>query len=149
MPGTPLAAGYRPEGVWLVTFARPGDIIRERYDIALTCPDGVCDAIVRITGEDGADLGEGEFLLDDGRFVHSASATRTVDCDAAGRTVRGGATERSDTELVIATYRLAGTAVEEPGLEGRRIVTIEPAADSGCEPSVTIYPATGEPASDG
>jgi hypothetical protein len=146
MPGQPLAAGYRPEGAWVVTFARPGDIVREVYDIALTCPDGVCDAIVRITGEDGAELGEGEFLLDDGRFVFTSDATAPVDCDAAGTTVPRGATARTTTELVVATFRLAGTATEGPRIEGRRTVTIEPDAGSGCSPSVVVYPAAGEPA---
>ena len=145
-PGLPLAAGYRPEGPWTVSFARPGDIVRETYDIALTCPDGACDAIVRITDDAGTDLGKGTFELVDDRYVHTATTTRTVDCKVADRTVPRGAIEEVETELVLATYRLAGTAQEHPEIHGTRPVVIAPGAGSDCAPSTIVYPATGEPA---
>lgn len=146
IPGLPLAAGYRPEGLWTVSFARPGDIVRETYDIALTCPDGACDAIVRITDEAGVEIGKGEFTLADDRYLYSATTTRTVDCVIGERTVPRGATETAETELVLATYRITGTAQEHPGIQGTRTVVLEPGPGSDCSPSTTVYPATGEPA---
>ena len=131
-----------------MAFARPGDIVRETYEIALTCPDGACDAIVRISDDSGADLGKGRFELVDDRYVFTSEATRTVDCTVDGRTVPRGATERVATALVVATYRITGTASEQQGIQGTRTVTLEPVAGSGCTPSTTVYPATGELARD-
>jgi hypothetical protein len=123
---------------------RPGDVVRETYDIALTCPDGACDAIVRITGEAGEEIGKGEFTLSDDRYLFSSTTTRTVDCVVGARTVPRGATETAETELVLATYRISGTAQEQPRIQGTRTIVIEPDPGSGCAASTTVYPATGE-----
>ena len=68
----------------------------------------------------------------------------TVDCSVADRTVPRGATEVVDTALVLATYRITGTAREQQVIQGTRTVTIEPLPGSDCAPTVTVYPATGE-----
>ena len=59
LPGTPLPEAYRPEGDWAVTFALPGDFIRETWRIVLTCPKGACDAIVEIRDAKGKARGPG------------------------------------------------------------------------------------------
>jgi hypothetical protein len=118
--------------------------VREVYEIALTCPDGSCDAIVRISDVAGEEIAEGTFELVEGRYVHSSTRQRTVDCVAAGKTVPRGATELAETALVIATYRITGTAREQQAIHGTRTVTLEPVPGSDCAPSVTVYPATGE-----
>lgn len=144
LPGSPLAADYRPEGAWTVAFARPGDIVREVYEIALTCPSGTCDAIVRISDDAGVEIGKGTFDLVEGRYVHSSTTSRTVDCTVGARTVPRGATEVVETALVVATYRITGTAREQQAIQGSRTITLEPVPGSACAPSVTVYPATGE-----
>ena len=145
LPGEPLPAAFRPEGTWIVTFSRPGDIIRETYVITMTCPDGACDAIVEVRDQDGQRISAGMFVLQDDRYLYEATSDARADCDAGGRIVRQGAAAHVDTSLVLATYRIAGTAREQQGIEGTRTVTIEPASDSGCPASTTVYPARGEP----
>lgn len=144
LPGTPLPEAYRPEGDWTVTFALPGDFIRETWRIVNTCPKGSCDAVVEIRDERGKVRGHGELALQDGRYVLESTTTATVSCKAGAKTVKGGATARTETAVVLATYRLAGTAIDQRTIQGRRTVEIEPQADSGCAPSKLVYPATGE-----
>jgi hypothetical protein len=146
LPGQPLASSYRPEGEWEVAFSRPGDIVRETYVITMTCPDGTCDAIVEIRDAAGERIGDGRFTLEDGRYRYASTTRSTVDCAAGGRTVPRGATQEVDTSLVLATYRIAGTAREQQAIEGTRTITLEPRPDSGCAASTTVYPARGEPA---
>ena len=148
MPGTPLPEAYRPEGDWTVTFALPGDFITETWRIVLTCPKGACDAVVEIRDARGKARGRGELALQEGRYVMRSTTTATVDCTAAGTKVKGGATRRTETDVVLATYRLAGTAIDQRTIQGRRTVTLEPQAGSGCAPSTLVYPASGEPAAD-
>ena len=64
---------------------------------------------------------------------------RTAPCREARR-------KRRRPELVLATYRITGTAREHPGIQGTRTVTSSPVPGSDCSPSTTVYPATGEPA---
>ena len=146
LPGSALPAGWRPEGRWSVTFSRPGDIIREAWDITPTCPEGACDALVRMTDVSGAELGTGAFVLTDGRYVLTSTTSGAVDCDAGGRTRVEGGTARVETTLVLGLYRPAGTAKEQPGIQGTRTVALEPRGGSGCAPSTTVYPALGAPA---
>jgi hypothetical protein len=144
LPGSPLPAGYRPEGDWAVTFALPGDFVKETWRIVLACPKGQCDAVVEIRDQKGKVRGRGEMTLQDGRYVLRSTATATISCSAGGTVVKGGATRRTETEVVLATYRLAGTAVDQHGIQGRRTVRIEPQAGSGCAASSLVYPASGE-----
>lgn len=144
LPGQPLPAGFRPEGGWLVQFARPGDVVREIYILTLTCPDGACDAIVQVLDLAGAEVGKGTFVLRDDRYAYEAGTSGSADCEAGGLIVRDGANRRVDTSLVIATFRIAGTATERQSIQGSRTVTIEPKADSGCAPSSLVYPALGQ-----
>ena len=144
LPGTPLPEAYRPEGDWTVTFALPGDFIRETWRIVNTCPKGACDAVVEIRDEKGKVRGHGELTLRDGRYVLQSTTTATVSCKAGAKTVDGGATARTETDVVLATYRLAGTAIDQRTIQGRRTVDIEPQADSGCTPAKLVYPASGE-----
>jgi hypothetical protein len=148
MPGTPLPETYRPEGDWTVTFALPGDFITETWRIVLTCPKGSCDAIVEMRDARGKGRGRAELALQDGRYVMRTTTTATVDCTAAGAKVEGGATRRTETDVVLATYRLAGTAIDQRTIQGRRTVTLEPQSGSGCAPSTLVYPASGEPAAE-
>ena len=145
MPGTPLPETYRPEGDWTVTFALPGDFITETWRIVLTCPKGSCDAIVEMRDARGKGRGRAELALQDGRYVLRSTTTATVDCTAAGAKVKGGATRRTETDVVLATYRLAGTAIDQRTIQGRRTVTLEPQSGSGCARSTLVYPASGEP----
>ena len=145
MPGTPLPEAYRPEGDWTVTFALPGDFVTETWRIVLTCPKGACDAVVEMRDAKGKDRGRGELALQDGRYVLRSTTTATVDCTAAGAKVKGGATRRTETDVVLATYRLAGTAIDQRTIQGRRTVTLEPQSGSGCARSTLVYPASGEP----
>ena len=144
LPGTPLPEAYRPEGDWTVTFALPGDFIRETWRIVNTCPKGACDAVVEIRDEKGKVRGHGELTLQDGRYVLQSTTTATVSCKAGATTVKGGATARTETDVVLATYRLAGTAIDQRTIQGRRTVDIEPQAGSGCAPAKLVYPASGE-----
>ena len=146
MPGTPLPETYRPEGDWTVTFALPGDFVTETWRVVLTCPKGACDAVVEIRDAKGKARGRGEFALQDGRYVMRSTTTATIDCTAAGAKVKGGATRRTETDVVLATYRLAGTAIDQRTIQGRRTVTLEPQAGSGCAPATLVYPASGKPA---
>ena len=146
MPGTPLPETYRPEGDWTVTFALPGDFITETWRIVLTCPKGSCDAVVEMRDAKGKARGRGELAFQDGRYVLRSTTTATVDCTAAGAKVKGGATRRTETDVVLATYRLAGTAIDQRTIQGRRTVTLEPQSGSGCPPNTLVYPASGEPA---
>jgi hypothetical protein len=148
MPGTPLPETYRPEGDWTVTFALPGDFITETWRIVLTCPKGSCDAIVEMRDARGKGRGRAELALQDGRYVMRTTTTATVDCTATGGKVEGGATRRTETDVVLATYRLAGTAIDQRTIQGRRTVTLEPQSGSGCAPSTLVYPASGEPAAE-
>ena len=148
MPGTPLPESYRPEGDWTVTFALPGDFITETWRIVLTCPKGACDAVVEIRDAKGKARGRGELALQDGRYVLRSTTTATVDCTAGTSKVKGGATRRTETDVVLATYRLAGTAIDQRTIQGRRTVTLEPQSGSGCKPSILVYPASGELAAD-
>ena len=138
--------GVSPEGDWTVTFALPGDFVTETWRIVLTCPKGACDAVVEMRDAKGKDRGRGELALQDGRYVLRSTTTATVDCTAAGAKVKGGATRRTETDVVLATYRLAGTAIDQRTIQGRRTVTLEPQSGSGCARSTLVYPATGEPA---
>ena len=144
LPGTPLPEAYRPEGDWAVTFALPGDFIRETWRIVLTCPKGACDATVEMRDAKGKVRGRGELTLQDGRYVLRSTATSTISCKVAGKVVEGGATRRTETDVVLASYRLAGTAITQRSIQGSRTVAIEPQADSGCAASRLVYPATGE-----
>jgi hypothetical protein len=146
MPGTPLPDSYRPEGDWTVTFALPGDFITETWRVVLTCPKGACDAVVEIRDAKGKARGRGELALKDGRYVMRSTTTATVDCTAAGATVKAGATRRTETDVVLATYRLAGTAIDQRTIQGRRTVSLEPQSGSGCTPTTLVYPASGKPA---
>lgn len=146
MPGSPLPEAYRPEGDWTVTFALPGDFITETWRIVLTCPKGACDAVVEMRDAKGKGRGRGELALQEGRYVLRTTTTATVDCTAAGAKVKGGATRRTETDVVLATYRLAGTAIDQRTIQGRRTVTLEPQSGSGCAPATRVYPASGEPA---
>lgn len=146
MPGTPLPETYRPEGDWTVTFALPGDFITETWRVVLTCPKGACDAVVEIRDAKGKARGRGELALKDGRYVMRSTTTATIDCTAAGAKVKGGATRRTETDVVLATYRLAGTAIDQRTIRGRRTVTLEPQSGSGCAPATLVYPASGKPA---
>jgi len=148
MPGTPLPETYRPEGDWTVTFALPGDFITETWRIVLTCPKGSCDAIVEMRDARGKGRGRAELALQDGRYVMRTTTTATVDCTATGGKVAGGATRRTETDVVLATYRLAGTAIDQRTIQGRRTVILEPQSGSGCAPSTLVYPASGEPAAE-
>ena len=127
LPGTPLPEAYRPEGDWTVTFALPGDFITETWRIVLTCPKGACDAVVEIRDAKGKARGRGELALQDGRYVLQSTTTATVDCTAGGTKVNGGATRRTETDVVLATYRLAGTAIDQRTIQGRRTVTLRAA----------------------
>jgi hypothetical protein len=144
LPGTPLPEAYRPEGDWNVTFALPGDFIRETWRIVLNCPKGACDATVEIRDGKGKVRGRGELTLQDGRYVLRSTTTATINCRAAGKVIEGGATRRTETDVVLASYRLAGTAITQRSIQGSRTVSIEPQADSGCAPSRLVYPGTGE-----
>jgi hypothetical protein len=144
LPGTPLPEAYRPEGDWTVTFALPGDFITETWRIVLTSPKGACDAVVEMRDAKGKGRGRGELALQDGRYVMRTTTTATVDCTAAGAKVKGGATRRTETDVVLATYRLAGTAIDQRTIQGRRTVTFEPQSGSGCAPATLVYPASGE-----
>jgi hypothetical protein len=144
LPGSPLPESYRPDGDWAVTFALPGDFIRETWRIALICPKGACDAVVDMRDAKGKRRGRGELVLQDGRYVLHTTTSATVDCRAGDATVTGGATRRIETEVVLATYRLAGTAIDQRSIQGRRTIAIEPQPDSGCSASRLVYPASGE-----
>jgi hypothetical protein len=144
LPGTPLPAAYRPEGDWTVTFALPGDFVRETWRIVNTCAEGPCDAVVEIRDAKGKVRGHGELTLRDGRYVLESTTTATVSCRAGGTVVKGGATARTETDVVLATYRLAGTAIDQRTIQGRRTVDIEPVAGSPCAPARLVYPASGE-----
>ena len=146
LPGTPLPESYRPEGDWTVTFALPGDFITETWRIVLTCPKGACDAVVEMRDAKGKGRGRAELALQDGRYVLRTTTTATVDCTAGGVKVKGGATRRTETDVVLATYRLAGTAIDQRTIQGRRTVTLEPQSGSDCAPATLVYPASGEPA---
>ena len=148
MPGTPLPETYRPEGDWTVTFALPGDFITETWRIVLTCPKGSCDAVVEMHDAKGKGRGRAELALQEGRYVMKTTTTATVDCTAAGGKVEGGATRRTETDVVLATYRLAGTAIDQRTIQGRRTITLEPQSGSGCAPATLVYPASGEPATE-
>jgi hypothetical protein len=147
LPGSPLPASYRPEGDWAVTFALPGDFVKETWRIVLTCPKGQCDAVVEIRDAKGKVRGHGEMTLVDGRYVLRSTATATISCKVGGTVVKGGATRRTETDVVLATYRLAGTAVDQRQIQGRRSIAIEPQGGSGCAASSLVYPASGELAS--
>jgi len=144
LPGTPLPASYRPDGEWTVTFALPGDFIRETWRIKLKCPKGACDAVVEIRDAKGKKRGKAKLALQDGRYVLRTTTTATIDCRAGGSTVKGGATRRTETDVVLATYRLAGTAIDRRSMAGHRTIEIEPQGDSGCSASRLVYPASGE-----
>jgi hypothetical protein len=144
LPGTPLPEAYRPEGDWTVTFALPGDFITETWRVVLTCPKGACDAVVEMRDAKGKGRGRAELALQDGRYVMRTTTTATVDCTAAGAKVKGGATRRTETDVVLATYRLAGTAIDQRTIQGRRRVTLEPQSGSGCARATLVYPASGE-----
>jgi len=144
LPGTPLPEAYRPEGDWDVIFALPGDFIRETWRIVLTCPKGACDATVEIRDDKGKVRGHGELTLQDGRYVLRSTTTATIACTVAGKVVEGGATRRTETDAVLASYRLAGTAITQRSIQGSRTVAVEPQGGSGCAASTLVYPGTGE-----
>lgn len=148
LPGTPLPEAYRPEGDWKVTFALPGSFIRETWRIVLNCPKGACDASVEIRDANGKVRGHGELTLKDGRYVLRSTATATIACKAGGKVVEGGATRRTETDVVLASYRLAGTAMSQRAIQGSRTIAIEPQGGSGCLASRLVYPGTGELADD-
>ena len=146
MPGTPLPETYRPEGDWTVTFALPGDFVTETWRIVLTCPKGACDAVVEMRDARGKGRDRAELALQDGRYVMRTTTTATVDCTAAGPKDKGGATRRTETDVVIPTNRIAGTAIDQRTIQGRRTVTLEPQSGSGCAAATLVYPASGKPA---
>jgi predicted secreted Zn-dependent protease len=146
-PATILAVdpGKRPTGPWSVTFQQAGQpTLREVYILSAVCPEPTCDINARIQTYDGIALGSAVFRHADGTWRYEADTSDPVDCEDGFETVTNGATQASQTVLVIAGYRPAGFASITVDIRGTRTVRIEPVAGSSCEPATLEYVANGE-----
>lgn len=139
-----LDPGRRPSGPWAVTFQKSGtEVVREVYVLAPACPEPACDIRATIQTYDGIPLDTGVFRHVDGTYRYVADSRDPVDCHNGFESIADGAIQISHTELVIAGYRPAGTAVVSVDIRGTRSVTIEPKAGNSCEAVSIDYVANG------
>jgi predicted secreted Zn-dependent protease len=146
-PATILAldVGQRPSGPWAVSFQLTGTpAIREVYVLAPACDEASCDINATIQTFAGEPLGTGVFRFADGMYRYEADRTETVECNDGFETIPDGATRVSHTILLIAGYRLVGTAVVSVDMRGTRAVTLTPVGGRGCSAETLDYAANGE-----